>query len=354
VSESRLLPPVFARVVGQRAAVAALAAASRAPVHAYLLVGPAGSGKRDAAVAFAAALLCPDGGCGECRDCRRALSVIHPDLVLLERTGASISVDEAREISRLAARSPVEGARKVLLLTDFHLVDRAAPALLKTIEEPPASAVFVILAEQVSAELVTIASRCVRVDFSPLAADEIQSALVAEGVEALAAGRAALAAGGRLDRARLLVGDEGFVARLDRWRAVASELDGRGAVAARLADQLILSCEEALVPLKAVQEAEVAAAAARAKATGERLGTKDMDERHRRQARRVRTDELRAGLGALSAVYRERLTQAPSHEATALIAAMGAIDEAGRALVRNPNETLLLQALLVRLGSLGG
>src|SRR5205085_2062514 len=86
------------------------------------------------------------------------------------------------EITRLAVRSPVQSARKVLVLVDFHLVAEAGPALLKTIEEPPASTVFVILAEHVPSELVTIASRCCRVDFGPLAPERVAAALEAEGV----------------------------------------------------------------------------------------------------------------------------------------------------------------------------
>src|SRR4051794_9543842 len=117
---------VFDDVIGQESAVAHLRAAVPAPVHAYLLVGPPGSGKRTAAVAFAAGLLCPLGGCGECDVCKRTLAGAHPDVILVERAGPSITVDQAREVRRLAMRSPNEGARKVLILTDFHLVREAA------------------------------------------------------------------------------------------------------------------------------------------------------------------------------------------------------------------------------------
>src|SRR4051812_26976492 len=103
---------VFDRLVGQERAVAQLRAAARSPVHAYLLVGPPGGGKRPAARAFAAALLCPHGGCGECDICRRVLADVHPDVAVVEREGAYISVAQAREIQRLALRTPNEGHRK--------------------------------------------------------------------------------------------------------------------------------------------------------------------------------------------------------------------------------------------------
>jgi DNA polymerase-3 subunit delta' len=209
---------LFADIVGQERAVGALRAAVRAPVHAYLLEGPVGSGKRQAALAFGVALLCPAGGCGACDTCLRARSEVHPDLVVVEREGPAISVGQAREIRRLALRSPNEGRRKVLVLVDFHLAQDAGPALLKVVEEPPSSTVFVILAEHVPPELETIASRCVRVPFDAVPPALVAQVLSATGVEGEIAEVVAQASGGRLDRARLLAADPGFGARA--WRVL--------------------------------------------------------------------------------------------------------------------------------------
>src|SRR5256714_8826054 len=217
---------LFDDVVGQEKAVAQLRAAVAAPVHAYLLVGPQGSGKRAAARSFAAALLCPRGGCGECRDCTLARAEVHPDAVFIERVGPWIDVEQARHIAELASRTPVEGRRKILVPVDFHLVREAAPKLLKTVEEPPESTVFVILAEDVPRELVTIASRCVRIDFRPVPSDVVVAALVAAGTDADVATEVAAAAGGNLDRARLLASDPQFHSRLQAWRAVPARMDG--------------------------------------------------------------------------------------------------------------------------------
>ena len=248
----RTASSLYDGVRGQERAVAQLRAAARAPVHAYLFVGPPGSGKRAAAQAFAASLLCQEGGCGVCRACTLALAAHHPDLIVVERTGAFISVPQAREIVRQASLSPVEGGRKVLLLVDFHLVQNAAPTLLKVIEEPPEGTVFVILTEQVPPELVTIASRCVRIDFRTLRREEVVEALVAEGVEPARAGEIADAAAGRLDRARLLASDPDFEARRRLWRALPGELDGTGATVARLVDELGAVLDSAAVaPLEA-------------------------------------------------------------------------------------------------------
>jgi len=337
-------------VVGQHRAVAQLRAAAAAPVHAYLLLGPPGSGKRALARSFAASLLCPRGGCGECRDCTLARAEIHPDVEVVERDGPFITVPQAREIVRKAMRTPVEGGRKVLVLTDFHLVREAGPTLLKIVEEPPAGTVFVILAEHVPPELVTIASRCVRVDVGPVAPRVLAETLVAEGVEPGVAAEVAEAAGGRLDRARLLASDAGFSARRDAWRNVPARLDGTGAAVAVTAAELTqLVATAAVEPLEARHAAEAAALEERVERYGERgAGRKDLDERHRRELRRLRMDELRFGLATLAGTYRDALA-GETPDVARHVDAVAAIQDAAEALVRNPNETLLLQALLLKL-----
>lgn len=341
---------VFDDLFGQEPAVARLRAAVASPVHAYLLVGPPGSGKRTAAVAMAAGLLCPRGGCGDCDVCRRALAGIHPDLVVVERSGAFISIEQAREVRRLAMRSPNEGLRKVLVLTDFHLVRDAASVLLKVLEEPPPSTVFVILAEHLPPELVTIASRCVRVDFGPLSDAQVAEALVGEGVEPGVATEVARVTGGRLDRARLLAHDPGFGARREAWRSVPGRLDGTGAtvaaVAAALADVL---AGAGVAPLEARQTAELADLEERVERTGERgAGRKVLGERHKRELRRLRHDELRFGLAILAGVYGDALHRGTG-DPRACMDAVAAIQGAAESMNRNPTEALLLQDLLLRL-----
>jgi len=345
--------PVLDRVKGQSGAVELLRGASRAPVHAYLFIGPPGTGRRDAAVAFGAALLCPTGGCGECASCREALALRHPDLEVIERVGASISVDQAREVARMALRTPRVARYQVLVLVDFDLVEKAAPALLKTIEEPPDTTVIILIAETVPSPFVTIASRCVQVQFKPLDDDAIIEVLIGEGVGVATATSVAGAAGGRLDRARLLARDPGFAERLRLWRTLPGRLDGTGAMVAELADELLASVAEPVEVVRARQAEELTQLQEEAELRGEKSipGRSVIEERHSRELRRVRTDEIRAGLAVLSTVCRERLAE-PELSVQRLrstLAAIAAIDEASTRLSRNVNVTMLLQWLLLHL-----
>jgi DNA polymerase-3 subunit delta' len=346
----------LADVAADPAALAALRAAARRPVHAYLLVGAAGTGTMEAALAFAATLL--DAGDGEAA--RRVLAGVHPDVTVVEREGPAISMETAREVTRLAARSPIEGRRKVLVLSDFHLVREAGAALLKTIEEPPPSTIFVILAEFVPPELLTIASRCVRIDFSPLRRARVVELLEADGIDKGLAEELAEVAGGRLDRARLLAADPQFELRRQAWLAVPGRLDGTGAVTAKVADELIGLLDKSVQPLQARQAEELAvleernARAAeingkvgRAGRAGLRTGVRELEERHRRELRRQRTDELRTGLAILAGAYRDRLADESTRDAAG--DAVMAIDRLGADLIYNPGELLALQALFARL-----
>ncbi len=342
---------VWSEVVGQPRAVAQMQAAAKAPVHAYLIVGPRGSGKRALARAFAAALL-SEGRPDPERHARLALAEQHPDLTIVQRLAASISAEQADQIVERASRSPVESDRKVLVLDEFHLVTAVVgPKLLKTIEEPPAGTVFVVLAEEVTPDLVTVASRCVRIDLGPVDTEAIVAKLVAEGVAPERATDAAAASVGDLRRARVLATDDRVQLRRAGWLKVADELDGTGATAARLVDDLLGMIDDALGPLRARHAAELAELEARVEQFGERgSGRKELVDRQKREERRYRTDELRFGLLTLARCYRDRMVSDPRPARS--IDALAAVQATSEGLVRNPNERLQLQALFVRLGEL--
>ena len=370
---------LFEGIVAQERAVSGLRAAARLPVHAYLFVGRPGSGSRVAAGGFAAALVCPEGGCGACDACRRTLAGTHPDVVNVERTGAAIDVDDARRLGRLALRRPLEAARQVLVVADVHLAERAVPALLKTLEEPPATTVFVLLADDTPPDLSTVVSRCVEVIFPPVPAKAIAAWLVGRGVDPAHAQLVAEGADGDVDRARLLAEDPDFADRLALWRSIPSRLDGHGAVAGALVRELLAATDGALAPLRREHEVQFTALEEDAKAMGERgvPGRKDILERQHREERRWRTEELRNGLGVLARAYGDRLADAITPEPVAPgegddhgvqrrtglgrpgeargdAAAVALVTEAAKGLRRNAHETLLLEALFVRLAELVG
>jgi DNA polymerase III subunit delta' len=340
-------------IVGQPRAVAQLQAAGRAPFHAYLLVGPRGAGKRAAARVFAADVLSADtSGDAALRHRRLAEAEQHPDLVVVAPEGRSLRRTEADVIITEGFRSPIEGRHKVIVVDRFHSAEpEAAASLLKTIEEPPASAIFVLLAEEVPPEHVTIASRCIRIDFPAVPAPAIEEYLVAQGTDAAAAAEIAVASGGNVDRARLLASDERFAARRQAWHAVPDELDGTGAMAVRQVIGLRALIDDALVPLTDRHAAEVAEITAWEDEYGTRgSGRRGIDERQKREARLLREDELRLGLAVLAGRYRDRLLD--TAEPGAIIAACARITAAADALIRNPNEALLLEALFLDLPSL--
>jgi DNA polymerase III subunit delta' len=171
---------VFTRLVGQEAVEAALLAAARAArgdldhspagdgtmTHAWLITGPPGSGRSVAALCFAAALQCTsDGepGCGSCRACTTTMAGTHADVRRVIPEGLSIGVDEMRAIVQIASRRPTTGHRQIVVIEDAdRLTEGAANALLKVVEEPPPSTVFLLCAPSVDPEdiAVTLRSRC--------------------------------------------------------------------------------------------------------------------------------------------------------------------------------------------------
>ena len=234
---------------------------------------------------------------------------MHPDIREIERAGPAISAEQAREIVRLSSLAPIESDRKVLILAEFHLLrPEGAALLLKTIEEPPPSTIFLVLADFVPTDLVTISSRCARIEFRSIDDDVITERLVHEGVSEEAAADAARSANGDLQRARLLAADPDLVERRRAFASVPSRLDGNGATVMRLVDELLGLIDSAAGPLSDRHATEVADVDARIERFGERgSGKKTLDERHKRELRRHRTDELRHGLSVLAGSYRDAL-----------------------------------------------
>lgn len=346
----------WAVVVGQRDATRRLTAASTSPVHAYLFVGPSGSGKLQTAGVFGGEILAAADPAGAARHRRLASGLIHPDIVVFAPSGNSLRVgrrDDPGEIPAIikeASRSPTEGTRKIVVVDQFQTAEpTASSALLKLVEEPPESTIFVLLATDVPPHQATIESRCTRIDFSMVSADDIAAALVAEKVaDAERAAIVAAAANGDLSRARVLVLDDRLSARRDAWWSVPDRLDGSGAAAGALVEELRMLIDDAAAARVVRHEEEAAALDEREERLGTRgSGRREMETRHKRELRQYRTDEIRFGLATLARRYREVI--AGGDPRLGPLDAVDRIRSAAEALIRNPNESLLLQALFVRL-----
>lgn len=134
---------------------------SQAMTHSWLFVGPPGSGRSNAAIAFAAALVCKESGCGICTDCTTVLSSTHIDVERFNPTGLSIKAEEVRELISRSSWSPSVGGWRVVIIEDAdRLTETAANALLKTIEEPESHTVWLLCAPTLADVPITIRSRC--------------------------------------------------------------------------------------------------------------------------------------------------------------------------------------------------
>ena len=345
----------FAGVIGQDAAVQILRAAEGREAHAWLLIGPPGPGTRAAALALAAGVVAGASD-GEERERHLALALHerHPDVIVKEPSGRTLRREEASEVIGAAFRSPTEGDRKVVIATQLHAAEPAALAsLLKTVEEPPPSTVFVLLANEVVPELVTIASRCINVEFGPIPSSLLAGVLEGEGIEHTVAERAAVAAGGELDRARLLATDANLAARAELWAGAPGRLDGTGSSVYSLVSEIRIAIDASVEPLAELHEAQRAEVEERAERYGERgSGRRQLVEAQKREVRRVRTDELRFGLATLARSYRDAAVAGPA--TATLIDAVSTIDAAAEDLLFNPNEVLWLQGLFLRLPTIRG
>ena len=249
------------------------AAATGTMTHAWLITGPPGSGRSIAALCFAAALQCTsDGvpGCGECRACTTTMAGTHADVRRIIPEGLSIGVDEMRNIVQIASRRPGTGRWQIVLIEDAdRLTEGAANALLKVVEEPPPSTVFLLCAPSVDPEdiAITLRSRCRHVALVTPPVDAIARVLIeTDGLPEEQARWAASVSGGHVGRARRLAIDE--QARERRQRALGLARD-------------------AATPSRAYAAAEELVATAEAEA---RALTEDRNE--------AETEELRTALGA--------------------------------------------------------
>jgi DNA polymerase-3 subunit delta' len=381
-------------VIGQPGLVATLssAAADAARIrrgepgpsmtHAWLLTGPPGSGRSTAARVFAAALQCPDGGCGTCPACRDVLNRSHADVDQFSPEKLQITAEESLELIRRAAMTPIMGRWNVLIVEDAdRLNDVSGNALLKSLEEPSPRTVWILCAPTPEDVLPTIVSRTRQVRLRTPSTREVTDALTGrEGIDAALASFAARAAQGHIGRARALARDEQVRLRRSEVLAIPGTLrdvpscfiaaqnllDAATADAAAITDAL--DATELAALTRAYGEGATGAMAARVKRTAS-AATKDLEARQKSRRTRTVRDQIDRALLDLTGLYRDVLVlqteaevglindemrpvlerMAVHSSVAATMARLAALDHARLEIGASVAPLLALEALMVKL-----
>jgi len=315
---------VFDELVGQQhiitslqSAVAAAASGeeSQEMTHAWVFTGPPGSGRSRAAVAFAAALICPSGGCGTCVDCRTAIAGGHADVEIIATEGLSIKIDEVRDLLARVSWAPSVGGWRVVVMEDAdRLTESAANALLKAIEEPGTRTVWLLCAPTLHDVLPTIRSRCRHLQLrTPSAADVAAVLARRDGISPAMADFAARASQGHIGRARHLAMDESIRSRRSTIMKLPFTLADTASAFKAAATLVDLATEEAKAQAEVKDESESTelaqawgqGATGRGMATGGSKALKELEKEQKSRTTRMIRDSLDGALLDLATLYRD-------------------------------------------------
>lgn len=327
---------VWADLVGQPHAVEILRAAATAVAtpgglaaamsQAWLLTGPPGSGRSNAARALAAALQCvgspgpggsgPGSGCGSCQPCRNVLAGTHPDVLLVRTEVLSLKIKDIRALVLRAEMSPTVGRRLVVIVEDAdRLTEDAADALLKSVEEPPPHTVWLLCTPTVDDVPPTIRSRCRHLLLRTPTVTAVADFLVRRhGADPDLALLGARCAQGHIGRARALATDAGVRARHDAVVGLPRRLSGPASAAVAAAELVATASADA----EAASTGAAAAATARLRGQlgivdgtrPDRAGQaalRELADEQETMAKRAVRDHLDRALVDLAAFYRDVL-----------------------------------------------
>ena len=344
--------------------------------HSWLFTGPPGSGRSNAAIAFAAGLLCEQGGCSTCINCITTIDGSHADIELIRTEGLSIKVDEVRELITRTSWSPSVGNYRVVVIEDAdRLTESAANALLKVIEEPGARTVWLLCAPTLTDVIPTIRSRCRHLTLRTPSINAVTQLLIdRDGIDPKMAEFAANAAQGHIGRAKYLATNE--EARKTREKILNIPFTVKDLASAfEAANTLVeLAKSQALAESEARDEAELAKLKESYGTTGSRLATggskavKDLEKEQKTRANRKVRDFLDASLLDISTLYRDILStkvnpggnlinqdfaelikeKSKKNAETDVLAKIQSILEIRENLTRNSSSNLTVEALLAK------
>ena len=313
-------PKVFRDVVSQPEAVEQLLGSigqGKDVHHAWLFTGPPGSGRSQLALAFAASLLCADGGCGTCNSCQMIQSRNHPDVQVLNTERVLISIDEVTEFIEKSIQMPAIGKYRIMVIEDAdRMSERTSNLLLKSLEEPPKGTIWMICAPSEADLLPTIRSRVRRVQLKVPTVEAVAQLLVEKyGIGLQLAQQSAAQAQSHVGMARRLASNAGARDRRSQaLKAVLSITDIPSAMA--VSDTLAKLAESDGAQLTAEQDEAERKALFLAMGVSEesklnpssRAQLRRLEESQKRRATRSKRDGLDRILIDLMGLYRDVLT----------------------------------------------
>ncbi len=349
---------------------------SQEMTHAWLFTGPPGSGRSNAALAFAAALICRNGGCNDCTDCKTATTGSHADVELIKTEGLSIKIDEVRDLISRASWSPAVGNYRVVVIEDAdRLTESAASALLKAIEEPGLRTVWLLCAPSSTDVLPTIKSRTRSLVLRTPSIAAVAKLLEKEKFSPAMADFAARVSQGHIGRARHLAKSE--EARTRRQAILKISLMITDIASAFKAAQVLVEAAKAEAEEEAERrdDAEISALREAWGQQGSKLtqggskAVKELEKEQKSRTTRMVRDYLDRALLDIATLYRDILLIqsnspdsiintdlisemrkiAESTEAEATMAKLEAIMSARTNLSHNAAPLLTIEALMVLL-----
>jgi DNA polymerase-3 subunit delta' len=323
--------------------------------HSWLFTGPPGSGRSNAAIAFAAGLLCEKGGCSTCINCTSVIDGSHADIELIRTEGLSIKVDEVRELITRTSWSPSVGNYRVVVIEDAdRLTESAANALLKVIEEPGARTVWLLCAPTLTDVIPTIRSRCRHLTLRTPSIKAVTQLLIErDGIDPKMAEFAASAAQGHIGRAKYLASNENARKVREKILNIPSTLTDLASAFEAANTLLEMAKEQVKVESETRDEAELTKLKESYGSTGSRLATggskavKELEKEQKVRTTRRSKNFIDHALLELQEQFHKKLSNqlSDNYRSDRIIYQIEKIEESRSKLLGNSSSIIVLESL---------